>query len=186
MDIKQTKRTLMGLPPRHSVLIEGKHGLGKSEVVAQTAAELSAKLEKEFGFVDIRLGQYEIGDLIGIPRAMETFTVTHRVFSKGRQEKRDVIAKNVTIHDLPLWFPRDKDSYGFVFFDEINRGSRDTQQWAMQIVLDYRSNFVDVPLNWRVVAACNGDQDVYSVLNLDPALYDRFLVIKFNWNGLRE
>jgi len=30
-----------------------------------------------------------------------------------------------------------------------------------------------------VIAACNDDQDAYSILSLDPALYDRFLVIKF-------
>lgn len=179
MDIKQTKRTLMGLPPKHSILLEGKHGLGKSEVVAQTAAEMSVKLKKPFGFVDIRLGQYEVGDLIGIPRARESYTVHHSVYDGGVLKSQEVVAENVTVHDLPLWFPRDKDSYGFMFFDELNRGSRDTQQWAMQIVLDYKSNFHEVPPNWRVIAACNDDQDMYSVLNLDPALYDRFTVVKF-------
>ena len=179
MNINQTIRTLMGLPPKHSVLIEGRHGIGKSEVVAQTAAAMSVRLGKPFGFIDIRLGQYEVGDLIGIPRAMDSFTVTHNVFDKGSLKSVEMVAKNVTAHDLPLWFPRDPDSYGFMFFDELNRGSRDTQQWAMQIVLDYKSNFVEVPKNWRVVAACNDDQDIYSILNLDPALYDRFLVIKF-------
>jgi hypothetical protein len=179
MDIKQTIRTLKGLPPKHSVLIEGKHGIGKSEIVAQTAAEMSVALGIPFGFIDIRLGQYEVGDLIGIPRARDTYTVTHKVYDGGSLKSQEVVAENVTVHDLPLWFPRDLNSHGFMFFDELNRGSRDTQQWAMQIVLDYKSNFVEVPQNWRVVAACNDDQDIYSVLNLDPALYDRFLVIKF-------
>jgi hypothetical protein len=179
MNIEQTIRTLMGVPPKHSVLLEGRHGLGKSEVVAQTAAAMSVKLKKPFGFIDIRLGQYEVGDLIGIPRARDTYTVTRNVYENGSLKSSNVEAKNVTVHDLPLWFPRDEESFGFLFFDELNRGSRDTQQWAMQIVLDYKSNFHEVPVNWRVIAACNDDQDVYSILNLDPALYDRFLVIKF-------
>jgi hypothetical protein len=179
MNIEQTIRTLMGLPPRHSVLIEGKHGMGKSEVVAQTAAAMSLKLGKPFGLVDIRLGQYEVGDLVGIPRARDRHTVIHKVFKGGSLESQEVVAENVTVHDLPLWFPRDPDSFGYMFFDELNRGGRDTQQWAMQVVLDYKSNFVEVPYGWRVVSACNDDQDVYSILNLDPALYDRFLVIKF-------
>jgi hypothetical protein len=179
MDITQTKRTLHGLPPRHSVLIEGKHGLGKSEVVAQVACEMSSRLGKPVGFVDIRLGQYEVGDLIGLPTRKDTYTVFQSVFKNGCLESHEMVAKDVTVHDLPLWFPRDPDSYGIMFFDELNRGSRDTQQWAMQIVLDYKSNFVEVPKNWRVVAACNDDQDIYNVLQLDPALYDRFLVIKF-------
>lgn len=179
MNIEQTKRTLMGLPPRASVLIEGRHGLGKSEVVAQVASEMSLRLGQPFGLVDIRLGQYEVGDLIGIPRARDKYTVSQKRFNKGSLESIDVVAENVTVHDLPLWFPRDPNSHGFMFFDEINRGGRDTQQWGMQVVLDYKSNFVDVPYNWRVIAACNDDQDVYSILNLDPALYDRFMVIKF-------
>ena len=179
MDIKTTKRTLKGLPPRQSVLIESRHGMGKSEVVAQTAAELSLSLNKPFGIVDIRLGQYEIGDLIGLPRSQETYEITNKVYDKGILVKNKVIAKNVTVHNLPLWFPTDPLSYGFLFFDELNRGSRDLQQWAMQIVLDYKSNFNEVPQNWRVIGACNDDEDTYNVLSLDPALYDRFLVIKF-------
>jgi hypothetical protein len=178
MNIEQTKRTLMGLPPLHSVLIEGKHGIGKSEVVAQVAREMSSRLGKPVEFVDIRLGQYEVGDLIGLPTRRDTFTVTKSVYVNGSLESREMVAKDVTIHDLPLWFPRDPDSYGILFFDELNRGSRDTQQWAMQIVLDYKSNFVEVPINWRVIAACNDDADIYNILQLDPALYDRFLVIK--------
>jgi MoxR-like ATPases len=169
----------MGLPPKQSVLLESGHGVGKSEIIAQTAAMLSIKLKKPFGLVDIRLGQYEIGDLIGLPRARDEYTITSKGFVDGVLTKNEVIAKHVTVHDLPLWFPREPDSYGFLFFDELNRGSRDTQQWAMQIVLDYKSNFNEVPNNWRVIAACNDDSDVYSILNLDPALYDRFLVIKF-------
>lgn len=179
MDIKTTKRTLRSLPPRHSVLLEANHGLGKSEIVAQTAAEMSVLLNKPFGFIDIRLGQYEVGDLIGMPRARDAFIVTNKVFQFGKLVKEDMVVNNVTVHDLPLWFPRDPDSYGYMFFDELNRGSRDTQQRAMQMVLDYKSNFVDIPQNWRVISACNDDADIYNVLGLDPALYSRFLVIKF-------
>ena len=142
MDIKQVKRTLMGLPPRHSVLLEGRHGLGKSQVVAQTAAAMSAKLGIPFGFIDIRLGQYEVGDLIGIPRARDTFTVTNKVFKNGSLESQEVIAQHVTVHDLPLWFPRNPDSYGYMFFDELNRGSRDTQQWAMAL-LEYHNRMIE-------------------------------------------
>lgn len=179
MNIETTIRTLKWLPPRQSVLIEANHGTGKSSVVAQTAAQLSIELKKPFGFVDIRLGQYEIGDLIGLPRAREKYDIVSKVFDKGILVESKIEAEHVTVHDLPLWFPRDSDSQGFLFFDELNRGSRDTQQWAMQIVLDYKSNFVELPMGWRVIAACNDDQDVYNVMGLDAALYDRFMVIKF-------
>ena len=180
MNVKQLVRTLMGLPPRKSVLIESKHGMGKSEIVAQVAAKKSKILGKPFGFIDIRLGQYEVGDLIGLPEKQPRFTVTKKVYKNGSLADEPEVIENVTVHDLPIWFPRDKNSFGILFFDELNRGTRDTQQWAFQVVLDYRVNFNDVPEGWSVIAACNDDQDVYNVLSLDPALYDRFLVIKFH------
>jgi hypothetical protein len=34
-------------------------------------------------------------------------------------------------------------------------------------------------MGWRVVSAINADQDIYSVIQIDPALLDRFLVIWF-------
>jgi MoxR-like ATPase len=179
MNVQQLKRTLLGLPPRKSVLIESKHGMGKSQVVAQCAAEMSKRLGKPFGFIDIRLGQYEVGDLIGMPEKCPTYTIVNKVFKNGVIVEEKTVAENVTVHDLPLWFPRDQLSCGYLFFDELNRGSRDTQQWAFQVVLDYRVNFHDVPDGWRVIAACNDNQDAYNILSLDPALYDRFMVIKF-------
>jgi MoxR-like ATPase len=179
MNVQMFKRTLLNLPPKKSVLVESKHGMGKSQVVAQCAAEMSKRLKKPFGFVDIRLGQYEVGDLIGMPEKQPEFTIVNKVFKNGALAEEKTVATNVTVHDLPLWFPRDKESCGYLFFDELNRGSRDTQQWAFQVVLDYRVNFHDVPDGWSVIAACNDDQDAYNILALDPALYDRFLVIKF-------
>jgi len=179
MNVKETFRTLLGIPPRKSVLIQGQHGIGKSQVVAQAAAEMSRRTGKPFGFIDIRLGQYEVGDLIGIPRPRDKFTIVSRVYKNGSLEREEFTTENVTVHDLPLWFPRDPNSAGYMFFDELNRGSRDTQQWAFQVVLDYKANFNEVPIGWRVISACNDNQDVYSVLNLDPALLDRFLVIDF-------
>lgn len=179
MDIKQTKRTLKGAAPRTSILLRGRHGLGKSEVVRQTAKEMSKVLKKSFGFIDIRLSQREVGDLIGMMRGMDSFTMTRTVYENGTLVKKDEVAKNVTVHDLPFWFPSDPDSCGFLFIDELDRASREVQQAAFELVLDYRMNFHELPIGWRVVSAINEDQDVYTVLGMDPALYDRFLVIDF-------
>jgi MoxR-like ATPase len=178
MDIKQLKRTLKDLPPKKSVLIKSRHGMGKSQVVAQVAAEMSVSTGKPFGFIDIRLGQYEVGDLIGLPEKRAKYTLVNKLYDKGVLTEERILAENVTVHDLPLWFPREGTS-GILFIDEINRGSRDTQQWSFQLILDYRTNFVDVPEGWRVIAACNDNQDEYSVLGMDQALKDRFLEVKF-------
>lgn len=179
MNVEQTKRTLMYMPPRRSVLLESNHGLGKSEVVAQAAAEMSILLNKPFGFIDFRLAQCEVGDLIGMMRHTPEGEVTRLVFKDGIKVEEIVLAKNVTIHDLAEWFPQDPDSYGYLFLDELFRAPRDLQNAVMELALDYRYHFKELPIGWRVVAASNDNMDVYAGSFPDPALYDRFLKIKF-------
>ena len=182
MNVKQTKFTLKYWPARRSVLVRGKHGLGKSEVVKQTAAELSQETGKVYEFIDIRLSQREVGDIIGLPRSVDTYDVTKTVFKDGKTENQAETVRNVMIHDLPVWFPRDPDSCGIIFLDELDRASREVQQAGFELVLDYRLNLHRLPEGWRVVSAINGDPDGqgnYQVLEMDPALCDRFFVIDF-------
>jgi hypothetical protein len=187
MNIKTTKRTIInaylaayhGHSPRKSYMLKGRHGLGKSQVIFQIAAQLSTLLKKPFEVIDIRLGQYEIGDLVGLQRVRDTFDVVKKVFVNGVLTTVTEVAKDVCVHDLPLWFPRNSDWHGFIFFDELNRGSVDTQQWAMQAVLDFRANFVDFPVHAMVLAAGNFDKEYYHVRSMDRALDDRLGEIDF-------
>jgi len=179
MNVEQTKLTLKFLPPRQSILIIGRHGLGKSQVVAQTTRELSMERGTPYEFIDIRLSQREVGDIIGMPRRSDTFEVVRTVYKDGSLVEVKETVQNVSLNDLPLWFPQDPDSHGILFLDELDRATRDVQQAAFEAVLDYRMNLHHIPIGWRVVSAINGDQDVYSVQQIDPALLDRFLVINF-------
>lgn len=179
MNVKETKRTLKSLPPRHSVMLQARHGLGKSEVVKQVAIELSEVTGEVYHFIDIRLSQREVGDIIGMPRGVDTFNITETVYEKGKAVKKGRLAQNVTIHDIPFWFPTDPDSKGILFLDELNRATREVQQAAFELVLDYRLNFHEIPVGWRVVSAINDEQDIYAVSGMDPALVDRFAVINF-------
>ena len=179
MNVAMTMRTLIGLPPRKSILLESDHGLGKSSVVRQAAALLSKKLDKPFSLIDFRLAQCEVGDLIGMPKSMASTEVRRLVYVNGVCEIQKVLAQDVTIHDLAEWFPTDPDSYGFLFLDELFRASKDLQNAVLELALDYRYHFRELPLGWRVVSASNDNMDVYSGCAPDPALYDRFLKIKF-------
>jgi len=179
MNVAMTMRTLIGLPPRKSILLESDHGLGKSSVVRQAAALLSKKLDKPFSLIDFRLAQCEVGDLIGMPKSMASTSVRRLVYVNGVCEIQKVLAQDVTIHDLAEWFPTDPDSYGFLFLDELFRASKDLQNAVLELALDYRYHFRELPLGWRVVSASNDNMDVYSGCAPDPALYDRFLKIKF-------
>ena len=179
MNVQQTKRTLMGLPPRKSVLIESNHGYGKSQVVAQVAAAMSEKLGVPFSLVDFRLAQCEVADVIGMMRHADVGEITRTVYENGKKVHQTIEVKNVTLHDFAEWFPTDPDSYGYLFLDELPRASRDLQNAVMELALDYRYHFKELPMGWRVIAASNDNMDVYAGAIMDPALYDRFLKIKF-------
>jgi len=169
----------MYMPPRKSVLIQSDHGLGKSQVVAQSACEMSKILGKPFGFIDFRLAQCEVGDLIGMMRHAEIGQVTRIVYKDGKKISETVEATNVTIHDMAEWFPQDPDSCGYLFLDELFRAQRDVQNAVFELALDYRYHFKELPMGWRVVAAANDNMDIYAGTLPDPALLDRFMKIKF-------
>lgn len=179
MNVEQTLHTLMYLPPKKSVLIESNHGLGKSQVVAQAAAMMSRLLKKAFGFIDFRLAQCEVGDLIGMMRHAPEGEVRRMVFKDGEIVEEMVLAQNVTIHDIAEWFPQDPDSCGYLFLDELFRAPRDVLNAVFELALDYRYHFKSLPIGWRVIAASNDNMDIYSGNQPDPALYDRFLKIQF-------
>lgn len=109
MNVQETKFTLKYLPPRHSVLIQGPHGIGKSEVVRQTVIELSLEEKIPYELIDLRLSQKEVGDLIGMPRACDTFNLTKEIYSEGKLISKEEVARNVTVFNLPTWFPTDPD-----------------------------------------------------------------------------
>jgi hypothetical protein len=71
------------------------------------------------------------------------------------------------------------ESKGILFFDELNRATKDTLQAVFEICLDRRLDGEPLPKGWRVVAAINADDD-YDVVELDPALLDRWFVIDFD------
>ena len=177
MNALLTTKTLLTLPPRQSALLESDHGLGKSSLVHQVAAIKSKLLGKPFYVVDFRLAQCEIADLIGTMRFAQDATVTKVVYIDGIKQTITETVHNVTIHDFPEWFPT--DGCGFLFLDELFRAPRDLQNAALEVALDYRYHFKDLPPNWWVISASNDRLDKYAGLVPDPALYDRFFKIKF-------
>ncbi|RLA84615.1 MAG: hypothetical protein DRG78_00925 [Epsilonproteobacteria bacterium] len=142
-----------------NVLIEGVHGIGKSQQVKDYAKKYNLHLEILY------LSHQEVGDLIGMP----------------------TIVNNITIWTQPSWLVRmeeaTKNGQGCVLFlDELNRAQRDVRQTALQITLEKKLHDHDLPsfdgLETLVIAAINPDDDTkidYQVDELDAALKDRFL-----------
>mgnify|MGYP003646630217 CR=1 FL=1 len=159
MNITQTKEVLKTMPMDKSIMLHAKHGVGKSSVVHQVAEELAEETGIPYGFWDVRLSQCEVGDIKGLP---------------VKDESRDIIK-----FLKQEWWPRAQDSRGILFFDELNRASKDVLQAVFEICLDRRLDGEELPDGWRVVSAVNSDDD-YDVVELDPALHDRWFHIDFD------
>jgi len=168
MDFNTTKMVLKTFDPAQSVLVMGDHGKGKSDCVRLAAKEMGVPC------VDIRLSQCDVGDLKGMPFNVrgQTYFAPPDFYPLREEDAREL--SDFTGQDVKAGVPA-----GFLFLDEINRANREVQQAAFEIVLDRRLNQRRLPDGWRVVAAINDDDDLYSVIELDPAFIDRYFVIKF-------
>ena len=118
------------------VMIWGPPGIGKSEIVAQTARDHDLPL------IDLRLSQLEPSDLRGIPYRVGT-TVEWAPPATLPQEER---------HG-----PR-----GILFLDELTAALPTVAAAAYQLVLDRRLGDYRLPEGWLIIAAGNrvGDRGV--------------------------
>lgn len=170
MNITQTKDALLNFPLEISILISGNHGIGKSAIVRQVAKTLGVPC------IDFRLSQNDVGDLKGMPFHIKGRTVFAPPEFFPLREADAIELKELLglTEDISLGRYGDK---GILFLDEINRANREVQQAAFELVLDRRLNLRSLPDGWRVVAAINGDDTIYTVNEMEPAFLSRFALI---------
>lgn len=173
MNVKQTIDALMNFPIEIAILLSGNHGIGKSQVVRQAGDALGIPC------IDFRLSQNEVGDLKGMPFNINGRTVFAPPEFFPLREADAVQLKDMLglAEDISLGKYGDK---GILFLDEINRANREVQQAAFELVLDRRLNLRSLPEGWRVVAAINGNDDIYTVNAMEPAFLSRFFLIDFS------
>lgn len=151
--IETSVKTLISNPSCASmmpaILLKGAPGCGKSTIVRGVAEKLG------IGFVDIRLAQMERVDLCGLPS----------------------VESGTTSWNVPEFWPRDPNSKGIIFFDEITSAPSDCQVGAYAIVLDRRipnSNY-KLPDGWYIIAAGNRKEDKAVAKTMSSALANRFM-----------
>lgn len=162
-------------------LLWGRHGIGKSAIIR-------SMFEAEgYEVIDLRLGQLEVGDLVGIPAQEFYCPMCETKFGISIKETycpicaaegNQVPIAGQTVWLPPSWFPQNGEKR-LIFFDELNRGRLDVQQATFQIVLDRRIHTHKVPDNCGIICACNPSGGDYIVEELDPALLDRFINVKW-------
>lgn len=158
MNIEQMKLVLREIITHTDLTpcVVGHRGVGKTAGIVQICREIN------FRYVPLRLGQMEVGDLIGIP------------FREGQ-----------TMHwSRPSWWPEDSAPPTVVHCDEMNRAQQeDTLQAIFQ--------FVEPPVEGgkralhthtldprhKVVVTINPPDGSYQVATLDRALIDRMVML---------
>jgi len=136
-----------------SAMIWGPPGIGKSSIVAQTAAAHG------LGFIDLRLSQLAPTDLRGLP-VPDAATQVSRWYP-------------------PEFLPRKNnggnDRGGILFLDELNMAPPAMQGMAQQLILDRRVGSYVVPDGWFIWAAGNRKEDRAAVFDMPAPLANRFL-----------
>jgi MoxR-like ATPase len=129
------------------VLLVGRHGVGKSAILEQVAAELGV------GFVCRDLSLMEPPDLVGLPKPDES----------------------VTRYLPPAFLPA--AGRGLLVFEELNRCERFMRAPCLQLLTARSLNDYTLPPGWLPVAAINPADADYEVEEMDAALLSRFVVI---------
>ena len=155
-NIKINITELLGLleitPPNQNIMLIGKHGIGKSEILTDYYSSKGMKV------VTLFLGQMsDPGDIIGLPNKDDDGLRTEFL--------------------PPYWFPID-DQPIVLFLDELNRARPEVLQTIMDLTLNRKLAGRSLPAGSRVISAVN-DGDIYQLTDLDPALVSRFNVMVF-------
>jgi hypothetical protein len=130
------------------VLIRGRHGLGKSEMVYQYAKAANLKV------VERRASQMTEGDLIGLPS----------------------IEGNSTRFNPPDWFKDCCDNGRILFLDEVDRATLEVRQGIFELTDSRKLNGHTLHNDTLIFAAVNGGAHgaQYQVGEMDPAELDRW------------
>jgi hypothetical protein len=158
MNVEQMKQVVREILTRTDLTpcVVGHRGVGKTAGIIQVCREANMR------YVPLRLGQMEVGDLVGIP------------YREG----------DIMRWSRPSWWPLNSDAPTVVHCDELNRAQQeDTLQAIFQ--------FVEPPAegqrralhthqldpHHKVVVTINPPDGSYQVATLDRALLDRMVMI---------
>lgn len=139
-------------PAWQNIMLAGKHGIGKSQILTSYFSSKGIKV------VTLFLGQMsDPGDLIGLPHFNEVDGITEFL--------------------PPFWFPLN-DTPVVLFLDELNRARSEILQTIMDLALNKKLAGRPLPEGSRIISAVNSGNE-YELTDLDPALVSRFNIYTF-------
>lgn len=162
IDTQRLYKILDRTPASHNIMLVGRHGIGKSQILTQYYRQRGMRV------VPLFLGQMaDPGDLIGLPV----------LTGDGRSASSAQGSAAATTFAPPYWFPLDGQPI-VLFLDELNRARPEILQTVMDLALNRRLAGHQLPPGSRIISAVN-DGDEYQLTHLDPALVSRFNVYQF-------
>lgn len=188
------------------MLIIGKAGVGKTQVVYQVVKQLG------IGFKELVLTEYDSTDLAGLPRIQERTDIVEGMTLHNESEAYvvehirpsllpdPVMAEHalnqycrmsgkkpeeVTFEELP---PEARQYvYGILFFDEVSAASQANRIAASKLLdKSRRIGSYLLPERWLIICACNGPEDAGSYDSLEGMFFNRCDGMRFephaeNW-----
>lgn len=134
-ELKNMLKMFIGM--QMPVHIEGLSGSGKSEIVYQVAAEISAERNSEFGVKDVRAILMNPVDANGLP---------HMVAQDGEPN-------GLTVWSRPDTLP--SSGCGILFYDELTQADPDVQKALYSVILDRRIGDHKLGDGWSIASAGN-------------------------------
>ena len=138
------------------VLVRGRHGVGKSQVVYQIAEARGLPV------VERRASQMTEGDLLGLPDTADA----------------DIQGRKVTTWNAPDWLATACAQPVVLFLDEVDRATMEVRQGLFELTDSRKLNGWHLHPETLIVAAVNGGEHgaQYQVGEMDPAELDRWTV----------
>ena len=152
INARELLEILEGTPASQNILLVGRHGIGKSEILTEHYTKKGLRV------VALFLGQMsDPGDLIGLPA-------------------RDDVTGHTRFMP-PYWWPLEGKPVA-LFLDELNRARPEILQSVHDLALNRTLAGRRLPEGSVVISAINAGEE-YQVTDLDPALASRFNVYEF-------
>jgi len=151
--VQARKSLLKAFSKKRPLFLWGPPGIGKSELVADIAAELGGYM------IDLRLGQMEPTDIRGIPFYNK---------DSGKMDWAEPV-------DLPTKEFASQYPIVVLFLDEMNSAAPSVQAAAYQLILNRRSGKYFLPDNVVMVAAGNRESDKGVTYRMPTPLANRFI-----------
>ena len=144
------------LNSRLPVLIRGRHGVGKSEVVYMIAEQ------RDMPVVERRASQMTEGDLLGLPDTADTA----------------INGRKCTTWNAPDWLVTACEQPVVLFLDEVDRATVEVRQGLFELTDSRKINGWSLHPDTLIIAAVNGGEHgaQYQVGEMDPAELDRWTV----------